>query len=49
MCIRDRLKPDDIELLNQVETLSSCEAKLISKINNFNNLRDIDHITQPKQ
>ena len=30
------LKPDDIDLLNQVETLSTCEAKLINKINNFN-------------
>ena len=37
------LKPDDIELLNQVEILSSCEAKLINKINNFNYVRDIDH------
>ena len=37
------LKPDDIELLNQVETLSTCEAKLINKINNFNYVRDIDH------
>ena len=37
------LKPDDIDLLNQVEELSTCEAKLINKINNFNYLRDIDH------
>ena len=37
------LKPDDINLLNQVETLSTCEAKLINKINNFNYVRDIDH------
>ena len=34
------LKPDDIDLLNQVETLSTCEAKLINKINNFNYVRD---------
>ncbi len=34
------LKPDDINLLNQVETLSTCEAKLINKINNFNYVRD---------
>ena len=34
------LKPDDIDLLNQVETLSTCEAKLINKINNFNHVRD---------
>ena len=37
------LKPDDIELLNQVETLSTCEAKLINKINNFDSVRDKDH------
>ena len=35
------LKPDDIELLNQVETLSTCEAKLLNKINNY--VRDKDH------
>ena len=37
------LKPNDIDLLNQVETLSNCEAKLINKINNFNYVRDKDH------
>ena len=37
------LKPDDIDLLNQVETLSTGEAKLINKINNFDSLRDKDH------
>jgi len=37
------LKPDDIDLLNQVETLSTCEAKLINKISNFNYVRDKDH------
>ena len=36
------LKPDDIDLFNQVEKLSACEAKLINKINNFNYLRDKD-------
>jgi len=42
------LKPDDIDLLNQVETLSTCESKLINKINNFNSVRDKDnnHTTQ---
>jgi len=42
------LKPNDIDLLNQVETLSNCEAKLINKINNFNCVRDndYDHTTQ---
>ncbi len=41
--LNNLLKPDDIELLNQVEKLSSCEAKLINKINNFNYLRDNDN------
>ena len=42
------LKPDDIDLLNQVEKLSTCEAKLINKINNFNNVRykDNNHTIQ---
>ena len=42
------LKPDDIDLLNQVEQLSTCEAKLINRINNFNNVRnkDINHTIQ---
>ena len=44
------LKPDDIDLLNQVETLSTCEAKLINKIKNFNYVRETDkdhnHSTQ---
>ena len=29
------LKPEDIELLNQVEKLSTCESKLINEIKNF--------------
>ena len=37
------LKPDHIDLLNQVEKLSTCEAKLINKINNFNNVRNKDN------
>ena len=32
------LKPEDIDLLNQVEQLSTCESKLINKIRNFNYL-----------
>ena len=42
------LKPDDIDLLNQVEKLSTCEAKLINRINNFNNVtdKDINHTIQ---
>ena len=30
------LKPEDIELLNQVEQLSTCESKLINEIKNLN-------------
>ena len=30
------LRPEDIDLLNQVEQLSTCESKLINKINNLN-------------
>ena len=30
------LKPEDIDLLNQVEQLSICESKLINEINNLN-------------
>jgi len=42
------LKPDHIDLLNQVEKLSTCEAKLINRINNFNNVtdKDINHTIQ---
>ena len=32
------LRPEDIELLNQVEKLSTCESKLINEIKNLNNL-----------
>ena len=34
------LKPEDIELLNQVEKLSTCESKLINKIKNLNCLEN---------
>ena len=37
------LRPEDIDLLNQVEQISTCESSLINKINNFNYVRDIDH------
>ena len=30
------LRPEDIELLNQVEKLTTCESKLIDKIKNLN-------------
>jgi len=32
------LRPEDIELLNQVEKLSTCESKLINEIKNLNYL-----------
>ena len=34
------LRPEDIDLLNQVEILSTCESKLINKIKNLNNLEN---------
>ena len=38
--INSLLKPEDIDLLNQVEQLSTCESKLINEIKNFNNLKN---------
>ena len=35
------LRPEDIDLLNQVEQLSTCEAKLVNNINNLNYSRNI--------
>ena len=34
------LRPEDIELLNQVEKLSTCESKLINEIKNLNYLKN---------
>ena len=34
------LRPEDIELLNQVEKLSTCESKLINEIKNINYLKN---------
>ena len=34
------LRPEDIDLLNQVEQLSTCESKLINKIKEFNYLEN---------
>ena len=34
------LRPEDNDLLNQVEQLSACESKLINKINNLNYLKN---------
>ena len=36
------LRPEDVDLLNKVEILSTCEAKLINKINNLNYLKNKD-------
>ncbi len=35
------LRQEDIDLLNQVEQLSTCEAKLVNNINNFNYSKNI--------
>ena len=44
------LRPEDIDLLNQVEQLSKCESKLINKIKNLNNLENNEnhHILNQK-
>ena len=34
------LRPEDIDLLNQVELLSTCESKLINEIKNLNYLKN---------
>ena len=34
------LRPEDLDLLNKVEILSTCEAKLINKISNLNYLEN---------
>ena len=38
------LRPEDIELLNQVEKLSTCESKLINEIKNLNYLKNNKNI-----
>ena len=45
------LRPEDIDLLNKVEQLSTCESKLINEIKNLNNLEnnEKDHITNEKE
>ncbi len=40
------LRPEDIDLLNQVEQLSTCESKLINKIKNLNYLENNHIINQ---
>ena len=45
------LRPEDIDLLNQVEKLSTCESKLINKIKNSNCLENNEnhHILNQKE
>ena len=45
------LRPEDIELLNQVEKLSTCESKLINEIKNLNYLENNEnhHILEQKK
>jgi len=45
------LRQEDIELLNQVEKLSTCESKLINEIKNFNYLEKNEnhHIMNKKK
>ena len=38
------LRPEDIDLLNQVAQLSSCESKLINKIKDLNYLENIENL-----
>ena len=44
------LRPEDIDLLNQVEKISTCESSLINKIKNLNYLenKDNNHIINQK-
>ena len=44
------LRPEDVDLLNQVEKLSTCESKLINKIKNLNCLENNEnhHIMNQK-
>ena len=45
------LRPEDIELLNQVEKLTTCESKLIDEIKNLNYLENNEnhHIINKKK
>ena len=38
------LRPEDIDLLNQVEQLSTCESKLINEIKNLNYLENNENL-----
>jgi len=45
------LKPEDVDLLNQVERLSTCESKLINEIKNLNYFENNEnhHIMKKKK
>ena len=45
------LRPEDIDLLNQVEQLSTCESKLLNEIKNLNYLENNEnyHILNQKK
>ena len=43
------LRPEDIDLLNQVEQLSTCESKLINEIKNLNYLKNNENHHIPNQ
>ena len=45
------LRSEDIDLLNQVEQLSTCESKLLNKINNLDNFKHYEnhHIINKKK
>ena len=45
------LRPEDIDLLNQVEKLTTCESKLINEIKNLNYLENNEnhHIMNKKK
>ena len=48
--LNNLLRPEDIDLLNQVEQLSTCESKLINEIKNLNYLKNHEnhHILNQK-
>ena len=49
--LNNLLRPEDIDLLNQVEQLSTCESKLINEIRNLNYFKNNEnhHILNQKK
>ncbi len=47
--LNNLLRPEDIDLLNQVEQLSTCESKLIKKIKDLNYLENNENQNMIKQ